>query len=138
MAVPDASPGHRQPACRVRSPNRTKLWVPTYCFRGTPHAWAARMVAVSSAAFESIAGKPLGFASVKASGLLGLTPELITVEVSCTRGPPLFQMVGLAEAPVREARVRIASALACLGVLMDEYAITINLAPADVPKSGAT
>jgi magnesium chelatase family protein len=99
---------------------------------------ARRMVAVSSAVFESIAGKPLGFASVKASGLLGLTPELITVEVSCTRGPPLFQMVGLAEAPVREARVRIASALACLGVLMDEYAITINLAPADVPKSGAT
>jgi magnesium chelatase family protein len=38
---------------------------------------------------------------------------------------------------VREARVRIASALAVLGVLLDEYAITINLAPADVPKSGA-
>jgi magnesium chelatase family protein len=46
-------------------------------------------------------------------------------------------MVGLPEAPVREARVRIASALATFGVLLDEYAITINLAPADIPKSGA-
>jgi magnesium chelatase family protein len=47
-------------------------------------------------------------------------------------------MVGLPEAPVREARVRVASALAGLGVLLDEYAITVNLAPADLPKSGAT
>jgi magnesium chelatase family protein len=84
-----------------------------------------------------IAGKPLAYASVRSSALLGLEPHLVTIEVSCTRGPPLFRMVGLPEAPVREARVRIASALAVLGVLLDEYAITINLAPADVPKSGA-
>jgi magnesium chelatase family protein len=84
-----------------------------------------------------IAGKPLAYASVRSSTLLGLEPHLVTIEVSCTRGPPLFRMVGLPEAPVREARVRIASALAVLGVLLDEYAITINLAPADIPKSGA-
>jgi magnesium chelatase family protein len=83
-------------------------------------------------------GKPLGFASVSSSALLGLTPHLVTVEVGCTRGPPLFQMVGLPAAPVREARVRVASALCQLGVLLDSYAITVNLAPADVPKSGAT
>jgi len=84
-----------------------------------------------------IAGKPLAYAVLRSSSLLGLEPHLVTIEVSCTRGPPLFRMVGLPEAPVREARVRIASALATLGVLLDEYAITINLAPADVPKSGA-
>jgi len=84
-----------------------------------------------------IAGKPLAYASVRSSALLGLEPYLVTIEVSCTRGPPLFRMVGLPEAPVREARVRIASALAVLGVLLDEYAITVNLAPADIPKSGA-
>lgn len=84
-----------------------------------------------------VAGKPLAYASVRSSALLGLEPQLVTIEVSCTRGPPLFRMVGLPEAPVREARVRIASALAVLGVLLDEYAITINLAPADIPKSGA-
>jgi magnesium chelatase family protein len=85
-----------------------------------------------------IAGKPLAYCAVCSSALLGLEPHLVTIEVSCTRGPPLFRMVGLPEAPVREARVRIASALAMFGVLLDEYAITINLAPADVPKSGAT
>jgi magnesium chelatase family protein len=83
-------------------------------------------------------GKPLGYACVTASALMGLTPHLITVEVGCTRGPPLFQMVGLPEAPVREARVRVASALCQLGVLIDSHAITVNLAPADLPKSGAT
>lgn len=83
-------------------------------------------------------GKPLGFASVSSSALLGLTPHPVTVEVGCTRGPPLFQMVGLPAASVREARVRVASALCQLGVLIDSFAITVNLAPADVPKSGAT
>jgi len=83
-------------------------------------------------------GKALGFAALQSSALMGLTPHPITVEVSCTKGPPLFQMVGLPEAPVREARVRVASALCQLGVLIDSYAITVNLAPADLPKSGAT
>jgi magnesium chelatase family protein len=85
-----------------------------------------------------ISAKPLGYAAVKASALIGLKPYVITIEVCCTRGPPMFRMVGLPEAPVREARVRVASALCALGVLLDEYAITINLAPADLPKSGAT
>lgn len=84
-----------------------------------------------------IAGKPLAYCAVRSSALVGLEPHRVTIEVSCTRGPPLFRMVGLPEAPVREARVRIASALAVLGVLLDEYAITVNLAPADIPKSGA-
>src|SRR5262245_62453242 len=47
-------------------------------------------------------------------------------------------MVGLAEAAVREARVRVASALAGIGILLDEYAVTVNLAPADLRKAGAT
>ena len=46
-------------------------------------------------------------------------------------------MVGLAYAAVRESRVRVASALARLGVLLDEYAITVNLAPADLRKTGS-
>jgi magnesium chelatase family protein len=96
------------------------------------------MVSVLNPVFEGIAGRPLGYAAVKASTLVGLTSQPVTIEVTCTRGPPLCQMVGLPEAPVREARVRISSALACLDVLMDEYAITVNLAPADVRKNGAT
>jgi magnesium chelatase family protein len=46
-------------------------------------------------------------------------------------------MVGLAEAAVRESRVRVTNSLARLGHLIDEYAITVNLAPADVRKTGA-
>jgi magnesium chelatase family protein len=84
------------------------------------------------------ANRPLGYAAIQSSALIGLSAHLITVEVCCNRGPPAFQMVGLPEAPVREARVRVASALGTLGVLLDEYSITINLAPADLPKSGAT
>src|SRR5678815_2047160 len=64
-------------------------------------------------------------------------PWPIRVEVCCTRGPAFFQMVGLAHAAVRESRVRVASALAGIGVLLDEYAITVNLAPADLRKSAA-
>ncbi|HKO92095.1 MAG TPA: ATP-binding protein, partial [Polyangiaceae bacterium] len=96
------------------------------------------MVSSSTTLLGGIMGKPVGFAAVQSCALLGLTPHSITVEVGCTRGPPMFQMVGLPEAPVREARVRVASALCKLEVLLDAYAITVNLAPADVPKSGAT
>lgn len=92
---------------------------------------------MSFAALHSIVDKPLGLATVHSSTLVGLRPLAITVEVACTRGPAFFQMVGLAQAPVREARVRVTSALARLGVLLDEYAITVNLAPASVRKSDA-
>lgn len=85
----------------------------------------------------TICGPELGLAIAEASTLIGLDAHSIQVEVSSTRGPSFFQMVGLAEAAVREARVRVASALGRLGVLLDEYAITVNLAPADVRKGGA-
>ena len=94
------------------------------------------MLATSSTA-AVIAGSPLGIASVHSSTIVGLEPRAIRVEVCCTRGPAFFQMVGLAHAAVREARVRVASALARLSVLLDEYAITVNLAPADLRKSVA-
>jgi magnesium chelatase family protein len=86
---------------------------------------------------QTICGPALGLAKADASTLIGLDAHAISVEVSSTRGPSFFQMVGLAEAAVRESRVRVQSALARLGVLLDEYAITVNLAPADVRKSGA-
>ncbi len=85
----------------------------------------------------TICGPELGLAVAEASTLIGLDAHAISVEVSSTRGPSFFQLVGLAEAAVRESRVRVQSALARLGVLLDEYAITVNLAPADVRKGGA-
>lgn len=68
--------------------------------------------------------------------LLGLTSQPVRVEVKATRGIPAFELVGLAETAVRESRVRVKSALAQLGVDISEYRITVNLAPADLKKSG--
>jgi len=86
---------------------------------------------------QVIAGTPTGIATAQASVLMGLDAHPIRVEVCCTRGPAFFQMVGLAEAAVRESQVRVSGALSRLGVLLDEYAVTVNLAPADLRKSGA-
>lgn len=68
--------------------------------------------------------------------LLGLDAHPIRVEVDSGRGPACFQLVGLAEVSVRESRVRVRAALQQIGVELDEYVITVNLAPADLRKSG--
>jgi magnesium chelatase family protein len=86
---------------------------------------------------QLIVGTPTGIATAHAAVLMGLEAHPIRVEVCCTRGPGCFQMVGLAEAAVREARVRVSGSLSRLGVLLDSYAVTVNLAPADLRKSGA-
>lgn len=91
----------------------------------------------TTGSMATICGNPTGLTTSLTSTLVGLDPHLISVEVCCTRGPSFFQLVGLAETSVREARVRVASALAQLGVLLDEYAITVSLAPAELRKSGA-
>lgn len=88
-------------------------------------------------AIRSVVEKPLGLCTVQASTLIGLEPAPIMVEVCCSRGPAFFQMVGLAQTTVREARVRVTSALSQLGIVLDEYAITINLSPASIRKSDA-
>jgi magnesium chelatase family protein len=69
--------------------------------------------------------------------LVGLQAHLVRVEVEALRGPPCFDMVGLAEAAVRESRVRVKSALAQLGVYMNECRVVVNLAPGDVKKTGS-
>ncbi len=70
-------------------------------------------------------------------GLRGLVADAIRVEVASQRGPSAFQLVGLAEASVREAHVRVRSALKLSGVEIDEYLLTVLLAPADIRKSGS-
>lgn len=68
--------------------------------------------------------------------VIGLEAHPIVVEVDSGRGPTSFQLVGLPEASVRESRVRVRSALSLIGHNLDEYVLTINLAPADLKKSG--
>ncbi|OJY31476.1 MAG: ATP-dependent protease [Myxococcales bacterium 68-20] len=70
--------------------------------------------------------------------LVGITSFPVRVEVQAERGIPTFELVGLAEAAVRESRVRVKSALAGVGVDISECRVTVNLAPADVKKSGSS
>src|SRR5262249_30877671 len=55
-------------------------------------------------------------ATALSATLVGLDAHLIRVEVEVSRGVPSFELVGLAEASVRESRVRVKSALAQVGV----------------------
>ncbi len=71
------------------------------------------------------------------ASLLGLNASSVRVEVQASRGVPSFELVGLAEAAVRESRVRVKSALAQIGVDISEYRIVVNLAPADEKKFGS-
>lgn len=76
-------------------------------------------------------------ATALSATLVGLQAHLVRVEVAARRGPPEYLLVGLAEAAVRESRVRVKSALAQVGVHLEECQIVVNLAPADVRKAGS-
>lgn len=67
---------------------------------------------------------------------VGLEAPLVTIEVHLAAGLPAFQLVGLAETTVREARDRVRSALQNAGFQFPDRKITVNLAPADLPKEG--
>jgi len=67
---------------------------------------------------------------------LGVTAPLITVEVHIIAGLPGLTIVGLPETTVKEARDRVRSAIINSGYTFPAKKITINLAPADLPKEG--
>src|SRR5580704_5707189 len=72
------------------------------------------------------------------SALNGFGASKIRVEVDICRGLPTFQMVGLAENSVKEARVRVQSAITNAGYSFPRAKISVNLAPADLQKSGTS
>lgn len=76
-------------------------------------------------------------ATALSATLMGLDAHLVRVEVEAARGVPSFELVGLAEAAVRESRVRVKSALAQVGIDISEYRVVVNLAPADLKKTGS-
>jgi magnesium chelatase family protein len=67
---------------------------------------------------------------------LGINAPLVTVEVHLSGGLPAFNIVGLPEASVRESRDRVRSALINSRFDFPVSRITVNLAPADLPKEG--
>lgn len=78
----------------------------------------------------------MSLAVVHTRALVGIDAPLITVEVHLANGLPAFNIVGLPEASVREARDRVRSALLNAGFEFPAKKITVNLAPADLPKEG--
>ena len=66
--------------------------------------------------------------------LLGMEAPPVRVEVHLANGLPSFALVGLAEAEVREARERVRAAIANSGFEFPARRITVNLAPAELPK----
>ncbi|MGH7465733.1 MAG: magnesium chelatase domain-containing protein, partial [Longimicrobiales bacterium] len=69
--------------------------------------------------------------------VLGVDAYLVRVEVDLGRGLPCINVVGLPENAVREGRERVFAALHNEGFTVPPRRITINLAPADIPKSGS-
>lgn len=77
------------------------------------------------------------FASVFGMTILGLEARLIRVEVDVASGLPSFEIGGLANVAVKEARDRVRSALRNSGFQFPLQRVTVNLAPADLRKEGA-
>jgi hypothetical protein len=77
----------------------------------------------------------MGLSWVQSRALLGLEAAAVTVEVHLANGLPSFTLVGLADVEVKEARERVRSAILNAGLeFPHNKKITVNLAPADLPK----
>ncbi len=69
--------------------------------------------------------------------LVGLEGHIVEVEVDVSNGLPVFNVVGLPDTAVREARERVRASIKNSGFEFPLKRITVNLAPADVKKEGA-
>src|SRR5262247_382886 len=67
----------------------------------------------------------------------GIEARAVDVQVQVAPGLPAFHVVGLPDKAVSEARERVRSALIASGLALPARRITVNLAPADLPKEGS-
>ena len=74
--------------------------------------------------------------SIKTMGVTGIEGHLITVECYISNGLPAFDIVGLPDAAVKEARERVRAAVKTSGMKFPSSRITVNLAPANLKKAG--
>ncbi|HPG04898.1 MAG TPA: magnesium chelatase domain-containing protein, partial [Rhodoblastus sp.] len=77
------------------------------------------VVRVATVAFEGIEARP------------------VDVQVQLSSGNVVFTIVGLADKAVAESRERVRAALTASGLALPARRITVNLAPADMPKEGS-
>ncbi|WP_324691024.1 YifB family Mg chelatase-like AAA ATPase [Cobetia sp. D5] len=78
----------------------------------------------------------MSLAMLRTRASLGLEAPEVQVEVHLSNGLPGLSIVGLPEAAVKESRERVRSALLNAGFEFPARRITLNLAPADLPKEG--
>ena len=78
----------------------------------------------------------MSLALVHSRARAGVDAPPVRVEVHLSGGLPCTQIVGLPEAAVRESRDRVRAAILCAQFEFPARRITINLAPADLPKDG--
>lgn len=77
------------------------------------------------------------FYQIRSFGLTGLNAFPVTAEIEVSKNLPDFQIIGLADAAVRECRERLKSAFRTSRLQFpDEERVIVNLAPADVKKTG--
>ncbi|MCZ8154219.1 MAG: ATP-binding protein, partial [Rhodobacteraceae bacterium] len=67
----------------------------------------------------------------------GVEARMVEVQCAVAPGMPAFGIVGLPDKAVSEARERVRAALSALSIALPSRRITVNLAPADLPKEGA-
>jgi magnesium chelatase family protein len=79
----------------------------------------------------------MAIAKVFSRAQVGIDAPLITVEAHVASGLPAITIVGLPETAVRESRDRVRAAILSSGFEFPPRRLTINLAPADLPKEGA-
>ena len=79
----------------------------------------------------------MSLAVIHSRALHGLASAEVTVEVHLANGLPSFTLVGLVDVEVKEARERVRAAITNAGLeFPHNKRITVNLAPADLPKVG--
>ncbi|MBE6784454.1 MAG: ATP-binding protein [Ruminococcaceae bacterium] len=76
------------------------------------------------------------FTSVKSMGLFGMHSYMVNVEIDISGGLPHFDIVGLPNTSVSEAKERVRSAIKNSSLTFPVSRITVNLAPADTKKEG--
>ena len=78
----------------------------------------------------------MSLAVIQTRAVFALDAPSVLVEIHLSAGLPAFNLVGLPETAVRESRDRVRSAIINSGFTFPARRITVNLAPADLPKDG--
>ncbi len=77
------------------------------------------------------------YAQISTVAFVGVEARRVEVQVRITPGAPAFAIVGLPDKAVAESRERVRNALHAVGLGLPYKHLTVNLAPADLPKEGS-